>query len=88
MKDWINGIAEGKAEKDEFTKLDEEIDGSIGNLRDRKESWLGHPDKLLVPIFEFRNLESVFSKDNGFVDRVGKYEEEVVALHKLALQLK
>ena len=55
--------------------------GQIGGLNDRFESVVDHPDHA-APIFEFRDLEQISGKD--VPDRMGKYEDKAIELHKLA----
>ncbi|KAF2650990.1 hypothetical protein K491DRAFT_730354 [Lophiostoma macrostomum CBS 122681] len=76
VKDWIASIEAGTS-PDELTKLDLNIDGSIGALRDRTESVLG--TQRQVPLFEFRKLENAATSE--FADRADAYEQEVVRLH-------
>ncbi|KAI0388673.1 hypothetical protein F5Y17DRAFT_470265 [Xylariaceae sp. FL0594] len=58
---WIDGIGAGSGGKDALSVFDESIDGSIGGLGTVTENMFN--SQRAVPIFEFRDLPTYFTKD-------------------------
>lgn len=76
LKGWMEMLPKGK---DLLAEADGLIDKQIGGLGSAREELIGNP-KRLIPLFEFRDMGSVTSKD--FEKTVNNIEDALVALHK------
>ncbi|KAF2795961.1 hypothetical protein K505DRAFT_359715 [Melanomma pulvis-pyrius CBS 109.77] len=76
MKEWIDAIEAGTT-PDPITRVDQKEDGSVGRLGGKFENVLN--TNRLVPIFEFRRLESTPPSGFGFL--VQGVEDAIVAYH-------
>ena len=77
VKEWIQGIGRQSPSPDLLTQMDRNIDGSIDGLGNRLEK--AYNSDRLVPIFEFRDLNTVQTGD--FEDFMTKVDQAVQDLH-------
>lgn len=78
VEKWIKSM-QNSAAPDELTKLDKNMDSSIGGLGDSMEDLMGSDTR--VPLFEFRRLRT---KTGNMAKFVSDAEEEVIKYHKSA----
>ena len=79
VKEWLDGIADGKPGVDAVTAADEEYrGGQVGSLKDTFEHAIGNEKKKLA-IFEFRDITG--QTTDKLEDWLGKVEAEIRDAH-------